>query len=476
MPRKISTGAKVAIGLAGTGAVGGILFWALRKAHAAEGTATWYQEQAEGAAARAGAAENAARGAAAREAAARGEAARYAAEARRATEAAQGAINTANQAIAAANAYAQDAASLLQQAAATTDGVRRAALQREAALKTEQAKRMTEQGRLAREAAERATREAQGRQAAEARATQAVQEATVAKEQAATAAARLAQIAKQAEGQAVPNTVPDAPITRPITPTPQPGAPGRLPVPSSPSPVPSAVIEPPASPADQLDRKRQIVADGFKQMLAEVERMNPNKVKQELINIAAARLQAQGIDLNKPNPALAFWKLSEAEIKNRITRSINTYITEAPPTKRAAPGEPAPNTTPPKIVQTAIDGQKLKLVDDAYVAAVKFAMSEFKTKKNQNLTAAQALAIVLTPFQRASSLSPGAAAVPSPSALSEPSAFWANSVDVVRRAMQAALNAAQREVQFRVSNTVFNPQTGKDETIASSQLRSWFVA
>jgi len=212
---------------------------------------------------------------------------------------------------------------------------------------------------------------------------------------------------------------------------------------------------------DVLESKRQIVSDGFQQMLAEVERMNPSASKQKQINIAAAKMQAQGIDLNPPNANLAFWKLPETEIKAKITRSINLYITETPPAPRAVPGEPVPATSKRQpSVTTDMSAAKLKAVDVAYVEAVTYAMNEFKAKKNQTLTAPQALALILLPFRRASVLSPGAAAVPIPSALAEPDAFWANPSDIVQRAMNAAAAAAKREVDYLVSGTV-DPATGK---------------
>lgn len=195
-----------------------------------------------------------------------------------------------------------------------------------------------------------------------------------------------------------------------------------------------------------LERKRLIVADGFASLLAEVKRRNPSMSTQQATNTAAAFLRGKGINLDKPDPALAFWKLPAEEIQRLVLVAANEYATSKPP-------GPSKTTAAPQVV-TKVDPAKLALVQDTYAQAIAYAMDVYR-QKGKALTAEQAYGIIAEPFRRASSLAPGAAAVPVPAQLQSPSPFWANPLSTIQTAMRAALAAAQREV-----NAKFEPLTG----------------
>lgn len=126
----------------------------------------------------------------------------------------------------------------------------------------------------------------------------------------------------------------------------------------------------------------------------------------------------------------------------------------APPTRKAAPGVVAKKKAPPRpVITTVIDPAKLKAVDAAYVAATQYAVAAFK-RQGKTLTPLQAYTVIERSFRTGSVLAPGAEAVPPATALARPSGFWANSLDMVRRAATAGLALAKREVDFRVSTDV----------------------
>lgn len=138
-----------------------------------------------------------------------------------------------------------------------------------------------------------------------------------------------------------------------------------------------------------------------------------------------------------------------------------------PPPPRLSPHPPSPipgarsrkdAVKKSATVTTIIPPASLKLVNDAYVKAVKYAIDEYKKWKNRVLTPRQALAIILTPFREGSRLMPDAAAVPDPDHLAEPSAYWANDIRVVNSSMLLALQRARGEVDYQTGN--YKPISG----------------
>jgi hypothetical protein len=116
--------------------------------------------------------------------------------------------------------------------------------------------------------------------------------------------------------------------------------------------------------------------------------------------------------------------------------------------------KPVPKPKPQPTITTTIDPQKRSLVESAYAQALAYAIDSFAQNKGQKLTSVQAYDLVVVPFRRATVLAPGAEAVPTPAEIKNFSTFWANPVSTIRTAMQAALKAAQDEIDFKVSNNV----------------------
>ena len=347
-----------------------------------------------------------------------GVAASYKAKADAAGRAARATADAAGQAIAQANAAVLRANGLAQQAAGERESIRRQALEHEAAIAAQYAGQLQAQARTAQELAAKAQAEAVARGDAEGRARAAADQA------------------RADAGQARTNAVPVSPVV---------------------------------DSAGDLERKRQAVVVGFEALREQVARKNPTLSKQQVINVAAAFAQKNGIVLDKPDLTKTFWRLPAAEIERKVTATINLYVdTAAPVAKAPLPGDPGKASPSKASVTTIVDSAKVAIVQSAWLEAIAYAIDVFQQRRQQVLTSLQAFDLIKTAFQLASVLSPGAAAVPVPSALSEPSPFWANPVDVIRASMNAAIKAAQKEVDFQVTATVLALTADKTKTVVVS--------
>lgn len=310
----------------------------------------------------------------------------------------------ANAAVAANNAVMQskaltaEANALALQAQNERDATKRVALQREAALKAGYASQLAANAKTAQETAARATAEAHARDAAAAKAT--------------------AVAAKPAVQQQI---VDDG--------------------------------------AAALERKRLAVVDGYQRVLAAVKQQNPSFTEQKAVNTAAAFLRKQGINIDKPDPTLSFWKLPEDEIRRRVLVAVNAYLVAKPP-------GPAKSSPKAPTVSTKVDPAKLDAVQRAYLGAIEYTVARYEAR-GKKLSSAEAYAIIAEPFRRGSSLAPGAAAVPAANQLEAPSPFWANPLSTVQAAMRAAGDAARREVDARLSDVAgFGASEGSTAALA----------
>lgn len=104
------------------------------------------------------------------------------------------------------------------------------------------------------------------------------------------------------------------------------GPPPPPPTPIAPpvAPKPTSAIPPPSSPENILERKRIIIARGFEKGIAARQKKHPGEARQASVNAVAQQWRAKGIPLEKPSPAVAFWKKSEEEIANRVATAVNT--------------------------------------------------------------------------------------------------------------------------------------------------------
>lgn len=104
-----------------------------------------------------------------------------------------------------------------------------------------------------------------------------------------------------------------------------------IPAPPPPPPTPAPQVThrpgsppPPTTPSNILERKRLIVARGFQAALVRRQKNHPGESRQASINAVAAQLRARKIPLEKPNPALAFWRQSEQQIADQMATAVNT--------------------------------------------------------------------------------------------------------------------------------------------------------
>lgn len=106
-------------------------------------------------------------------------------------------------------------------------------------------------------------------------------------------------------------------------------------MPTAVSPKPAAALAvatstmPPATSLNAvLERKRIIVRRGFEAaVLTRQKRLaaaKKSETNQATLNAVAKQFRAKGIVLEKPDPNLAFWKLSEKQISDMVANAVNT--------------------------------------------------------------------------------------------------------------------------------------------------------
>lgn len=375
----MSTGTKVAIGTVGAGVVGLGAYFLIKKAKAAETESGRLRKEAEGATARAQAAESEAARAIAAQSAAEQQAAREAAGRAQAEQEASAAVATAQQATSQAAAAAQAAQQAAAAAAAERDAARKAALQAEAARKARKAEAQARQAEAAKKAAAKAAADAQARAAAEqkareaaareAAATAAAARAREAEAQAAARAAAESEARRRAEAQAAAQqkaretaqaqaaaeaAAQAAEAERARKAAAKAAAEGKE-AEAARKAAEAAAREEAArqaataaraaetQEANELEQKRQLVADAFQRLLAQVKAANPTYTQQRAINAAAEIMKKHNVLLTKPDPNVAFWKLPISEIQARIQRSFTDYAAFLQ--KKAAEAKPSPTVT-----------------------------------------------------------------------------------------------------------------------------------
>lgn len=389
------TAAKVAIGTAVAGGVGLGVFFLTRKARAAEEEAGFYRGQAKSAAARAARAEQAAVDAGKREQQVQALVAWTQAHAQRAGIAARAAIDNANRAATAARIAAVEAGDLYAQAQAERQTDRKSALAREAGLKDRHAKELAAQADAAAQAARTAEAEARKRAEAENKARAAETEARKLREQTTQIAAKEKQVAISETGPDLVN----------------------------------------------IECSRQAIASGFQELKTAVKKQNPSFTDQKATNTAASVMQKQGVVLDKPNPALAFWQQPCATIRAQVQGTINTYLAAV---KRAPTAPPAYDTSqdaplPTPTVTTDPGVEKRNLTEMVWVKAIQYAQKA-ATLAGRPLSPQEAERSVSAWFRVGTQLGPGFPAAPPLSALSAPDPFWAQDLDTVKRSLLAGYN------------------------------------
>lgn len=109
-----------------------------------------------------------------------------------------------------------------------------------------------------------------------------------------------------------------------------------------PANAPAVVPPPPGALPPDVEKKRLIVADGFKlavnkwkEQLAAMQMSAPEQV---IINGVAAHFRANGIPIDRPNPTEPFWKQDQSVIVKKVAAAVDTV--------RAVAGRPAPAPVP----------------------------------------------------------------------------------------------------------------------------------
>lgn len=392
------------------GVGGAVLFWAVKKAGAAENAAGKARAEAGAAHLRAKAAVAAAVAAGQRETAARIAAIGAKEAGDNAGRIAAAAIARANDFATKAGIAAEEARGLAARAGLQQEAGRRAAIAREAQLKDEYARGLAAQAAQARGEATKAAQDVSRAKQGEADANASAEREGRLKADQAGEADRLRRVADAAAA--------------------------------------AAGLE-----ASELEAKRVIVAQGFQDLVNEVKRQKPTLTDQQAVNLAATHMRKQGILLEKPNAGLSFWKLPRTEIQKLLVKTINLYVTQELGTKKAVATTPD-KTAPKPAMTTQVEAQKFALVRNAYTAALNYAIDVFRSRKKQILTPAQALDVIEEAFRRGSVPGPGFPAVPPVMELNQASPFWAYNVAQITQSMQGALRTAQAEVDSKVSTDV----------------------
>lgn len=88
--------------------------------------------------------------------------------------------------------------------------------------------------------------------------------------------------------------------------------------------VPAKALAPSADAAS-LERKRVLVASAFEKTKAKHKGARPKDTDKVAVNSVAAHFRRAGIPLAKPDPKVAFWRLSEKDVADRLAKAFNSY-------------------------------------------------------------------------------------------------------------------------------------------------------